>query len=92
MVLSQNKSERFECRWTTVKIEETPSIMLRGMAGSVFGIWVAHGEGRFTFRDQSVFNSLKQQNCLAMKYTDDNGVPTEKYPYNPNGSIGKKIK
>ncbi|XP_001605732.2 phosphoribosylformylglycinamidine synthase [Nasonia vitripennis] len=87
ILLDHNDSERFECRWSTVKIEKSPAIMLQGMEGSVFGVWVAHGEGKFTFRNKDVLAKLKQQNCLAIKYTDDNGVPTEKYPMNPNGSI-----
>lgn len=87
--LAQNNSERFECRWSTVKIEKSPSIMLNGMEGTVFGIWVAHGEGKFTFRNYKTLTALKDNNCFAIKYTDDRGVPTEKYPMNPNGSYGK---
>ena len=89
VVLDHNDSGRFECRWTTVKIEKSPAIMLKDMEGSVFGIWVAHGEGKFTFRNDDVLEKLKKQNCLAIKYTDDSGIPTNKYPMNPNGSIGE---
>ncbi|XP_046748343.1 phosphoribosylformylglycinamidine synthase [Diprion similis] len=87
VVLDHNNSERFECRWSTVKIENSPSIMLQGMEGSVFGVWVAHGEGRFTFRNQKIFRKLKELKCVAIRYTDDQGIPTEQYPQNPNGSI-----
>ena len=89
VVLDHNKSERFECRWSTVKISKSSSIMLRGMEGTVMGVWIAHGEGRFTFRDQKILEELKKQNCLPIHYTDDTGRPTEKYPMNPNGSIGE---
>lgn len=89
--LDHNISERFECRWTTIKIEKSPSIMLQGMEGSVFGVWTAHGEGRFTFRNNKLLNFLKTSNCLAIKYTDDYGNPTEKYPLNPNGSTGEHL-
>ncbi|XP_029677552.1 phosphoribosylformylglycinamidine synthase isoform X2 [Formica exsecta] len=84
--LDHNLSERFECRWSTVKIENSPSIMLKGMEGSVLGIWVAHGEGRFIFREE-VLESLERNNCLPIRYTDDYGNPTEQYPMNPNGSV-----
>ncbi|KMQ92446.1 phosphoribosylformylglycinamidine synthase [Lasius niger] len=84
--LDHNLSEKFECRWSTVKIESSPSIMLKGMEGSVLGIWVAHGEGRFIFREE-VLKSLKNNNCLPIRYTDDYGNPTERYPMNPNGSV-----
>jgi phosphoribosylformylglycinamidine synthase len=87
--LDENDSERFECRWSTVVIEKSPAIMLQGMEGTVFGVWVAHKEGKFTFRNNDVLRELKRQNCIAIKYTDDKGIPTETYPLNPNGSIGK---
>lgn len=85
--LNHNISERFECRWSTIKIDKSPSIMLSGMENSILGIWVAHGEGRFTFRNDEILQKLKKNHCLAIKYTDDFGNPTEKYPFNPNGSI-----
>lgn len=65
--LDHNLSERFECRWSTVKIESSPSIMLRGMEGSILGIWVAHGEGRFIFREE-ILKSLERDNCLPIRY------------------------
>ncbi|XP_076232300.1 phosphoribosylformylglycinamidine synthase [Calliopsis andreniformis] len=84
--LDHNVSERFECRWSTVKIDKSPSIMLSGMENSTLGVWIAHGEGKFTFRNNKVLEKLKENNCLAIKYTDDYGNPTERYPLNPNGS------
>jgi phosphoribosylformylglycinamidine (FGAM) synthase-like amidotransferase family enzyme len=45
VVLDHNLSERFECRFSTVRIERSPSIMLQGMEGCVLGVWIAHGEG-----------------------------------------------
>lgn len=46
VLLTHNKSERFESRFATVTIKESPAIMLQGMEGSIMGIWVAHGEGK----------------------------------------------
>ncbi|XP_063979730.1 phosphoribosylformylglycinamidine synthase [Diachasmimorpha longicaudata] len=87
VVLDHNISERFECRWTTVKIEKSPAIMLKDMENTIMGVWVAHGEGRFTFRDNEILNQLRKDQCLPIKYVDDDGNPTEIYPLNPNGSI-----
>lgn len=42
--------------------------------------------GRFTFRNETVLSSLDQKRCLAIKYVDDDGKPTQTYPLNPNGS------
>ncbi|XP_011500809.1 PREDICTED: phosphoribosylformylglycinamidine synthase [Ceratosolen solmsi marchali] len=87
IILAENDSERFECRWSTVVIEKSPAIMLQGMEGNVFGVWVAHKEGKFTFRNDKVLAKLKEQNCIPIKYVDDKGAPTTSYPLNPNGSI-----
>ncbi|KAK9498003.1 hypothetical protein O3M35_003893 [Rhynocoris fuscipes] len=84
--LDRNLSERFECRFTTVKINKTPSIMLKDMEGSVLGVWVAHGEGRFSYKNDRVHRVLGSNKCIALQYVDDNGEPTELYPMNPNGS------
>lgn len=62
--------------------------MLNGMDGSSFGVWVAHGEGRFTFKNEQIYNDLIKNNCVALRYVDDDNNPTEEYPLNPNGSIG----
>lgn len=45
VVLTHNKSGRFESRFVTVGIQKSPSTWLRGMEGSALGVWVAHGEG-----------------------------------------------
>ncbi|XP_060531462.1 phosphoribosylformylglycinamidine synthase [Cylas formicarius] len=87
IILEHNKSERFECRWSTVKIEKSKSIMLNGMEGSTFGVWVAHGEGKFGFQNKYVYDKLVKSNCVALRYVDDQGLPTESYPMNPNGSV-----
>ncbi|KAF4520706.1 hypothetical protein B566_EDAN012493 [Ephemera danica] len=84
--LERNDSERFECRFSTVKIEKSPSIMLQGMEGSMLGVWVAHGEGKFSFKTPEILSELKKNRCVAVKYVDDSGTPTRTYPLNPNGS------
>ncbi len=48
-----NASGRFESRFATVTIQDSPAVMLRGMAGSTLGIWVQHGEGRAYFPEGS---------------------------------------
>ncbi|XP_074095633.1 phosphoribosylformylglycinamidine synthase [Cotesia typhae] len=87
VLLEHNKSERFECRWSSVMIERSKAIMLRRMDKSVMGVWIAHGEGKFTFKE-GVLEKMAVQECVALRYVDDSGTPTEKYPMNPNGSEG----
>ena len=81
-----NASGRFESRFSTVRINNSPSIMLKGMEGSVLGVWVAHGEGKAFFPDNETMNEVVSKNLVAISYADDSGKPTEKYPFNPNGS------
>ncbi|MBN2543845.1 phosphoribosylformylglycinamidine synthase [bacterium] len=82
----RNSSERFESRWVTVKVQDSPAIMLNGMAGSVFGIWVAHGEGRLYCPDPGILKQAQERKLVALTFVDDSGASTEAYPFNPNGS------
>lgn len=86
VALMENKSERFECRWSALKVEKSPSILFRGMESAVLGCWVAHHEGRFEFRTKDVLQRLLRADCVPLRYVDDNAQPTEVYPMNPNGS------
>lgn len=81
-----NTSGRFESRWSAVRIGDSPSVLLRGMAGSVLGVWSAHGEGRAFFPDPAVREAVQAQQLAAVVYVDDAGEPTQAYPANPNGS------
>ncbi len=82
----RNKSERFESRWATVQIEPNSAIMLRGMAGSVLGVPVAHGEGRLHCSEPRLIMKLGLEHLAPIVFVDDDGLPTERYPGNPNGS------
>jgi phosphoribosylformylglycinamidine synthase len=82
----QNSSGRFESRFSTVRIEPSPSIMLSRMEGSVLPIWVAHGEGRAYFPDPSVRDEVLKTGLAPVRFVDDSGHATEQYPFNPNGS------
>jgi phosphoribosylformylglycinamidine synthase len=82
-----NRSGRFESRFSTVKIFRSPSIMLRGMEGSVLGVWVAHGEGKAYFPDKDVLRRVEDKGLAPVRYVDDDNKITESYPFNPNGSI-----
>lgn len=79
---SRNLSEQFEARFSLVEVTESPSILLQDMAGSVMPIAVAHGEGRADFSETG--NS--ERALMAMRYLDNYARPTERYPFNPNGS------
>ena len=69
-----NISQKFESAFLTLQIPENKSVMLRSLSGSKLGIWVAHGEGRFSLPEgESHYN-------IVAKYNHHD------YPANPNGS------
>ncbi|MTI74345.1 MAG: phosphoribosylformylglycinamidine synthase [Stenotrophomonas sp.] len=78
----RNRSEQFEARTALLEVVESPSILLRGMAGSRLPVAVAHGEGRAAF-DSAVDQAAVD---VALRYVDGDGRATEQYPLNPNGS------
>ncbi len=60
--------------------------MFRGMEGSVLGVVSAHGEGRAYFPDAATLQRVQEQGLAPLRYADDDGQVTERYPFNPNGS------
>ncbi len=78
----RNRSEQFEARTALLEVVESPSILLRGMAGSRLPVAVAHGEG------QAVFATAVDQAAarVALRYVDGDGNVATQYPLNPNGS------
>ncbi|MRD73616.1 phosphoribosylformylglycinamidine synthase [Rhodocyclus tenuis] len=83
----RNRVEQFEARYVMSEIVASPSIFLSGMAGSRLPVVVAHGEGRAEF-DSAAQAERVGASQAALRYVDNRGVPTEVYPYNPNGSPG----
>jgi phosphoribosylformylglycinamidine synthase len=82
----QNKSERFEARFASVRIEKSPSIFFAGMEGSVIPIAVAHGEGYAEFENSAAAERCNASGLVAARFVDNRHQPTELYPLNPNGS------
>ena len=80
----RNASEQYEARFVTLEVAESDSVFLRGMAGSRIPVVVAHGEGRVAFADPA--DAKRMRACL--RYVDNDGRATERFPLNPNGSPG----
>ena len=75
----RNRSEQFEARLSLVDIPESPSLFLAGMGGSRLPVVVSHGEGRAEFASGA-------KPVTALRYVDNRGNVTMRYPANPNGS------
>ncbi len=78
-----NRSGCFEARLVMVEIMDSPSVLFSGMAGSCLPVVVSHGEGR-------VDSAGAEPGWYgpALRYVDNAGKVTERYPLNPNGSSG----
>ena len=79
----RNRSEQFEARTAMVEVTESPSILLRGMAGSRMPIAVAHGEGRAEYPA-----AAEPGIGMAVRFIENSGEAATRYPANPNGSPG----
>jgi len=69
-----NASGKFESAFVNVEIAPNHSVMLRSLAGMRLGVWIAHGEGKFSFP------YAEENYHIPYKYAYDF------YPGNPNGS------
>ncbi len=80
----RNSSEQFEARVAMVEVQQSPSILFAGMAGSRMPVAIAHGEGRAEFAiDPAV---ALEAGAVALCYVDNYGELTTEFPANPNGS------
>ncbi len=82
----RNNSEQFEARFALVRVQESPAVLLRGMAGSHLPIAVAHGEGRAQFADAGALAACEASGSVALRYIENDLSVATRYPANPNGS------
>ena len=69
-----NDSHKFESEFITLSIPQNNSVMFGSLSGNKLGIWVAHGEGKFSLPEaESTYNVIAKYNHHG-------------YPANPNGS------
>ena len=69
-----NESHKFESTFIGVTVPMNKSVMFGSLSGNKLGIWVAHGEGKFSLPyDEDQYN-------VVLKYSYN------EYPGNPNGS------
>ena len=69
-----NDSHKFESEFVSLQIPQNDSVMFGSLSGSKLGLWVAHGEGKFSLpKGEGAYNIVAKYN-----YSE--------YPANPNGS------
>ena len=72
--LTYNNSHKHESSFTSVKVQQNNSVMLSTLAGTTLGVWISHGEGKFSLP----YTEDKYNIVAKYGYKD--------YPHNPNGS------
>jgi phosphoribosylformylglycinamidine synthase len=80
----RNRSEQFEARLILLEVQPSPSLFFAGMEGSRIPTALAHGEGYAEFRDAA--QQAAAEALVTLRFVDNRGAATERYPYNPNGS------
>ena len=74
MRMLHNDSHKFESEFISLSIPQNDSVMFGSLSGSKLGLWVAHGEGKFSLPEaESAYNIIAKYNYAG-------------YPANPNGS------
>ena len=85
---ARNRSEQYEARYSLVRIEDAPAVLLRGMAGSHLPIPIAHAEGRAVLQTPEQRAAVEDSGTVCLRFIDNHLRATERYPANPNGSPG----
>lgn len=83
--LTSNDSGRFEDRWVSLRVNESPCVFTRGL--SSLYLPVRHGEGKFV-PGGGLLERLRAERLIVVQYTGRGSAePTMDYPANPNGSV-----
>ena len=69
-----NDSHKFESNFLGLTVQSNKSVLMESLSGSKLGIWVAHGEGKFSLPGK------EEDYNIVLKYSYDG------YPANPNDS------
>lgn len=83
--LCWNDSGRFVDRWVHLKTDGEKCHFLNGVENLYLPI--AHAEGKFVARHESILDTLQDNQQLAIKYCNPDGQNGRvAFPHNPNGS------
>ena len=87
-----NESDRFECRPTYVKAQNSDCVFTQSIKkGDVLYIPSAHGEGNFKVppeQEAAVIRRLEEDGRIVFRFVNPETEEYDGYPYNPNGSPG----
>lgn len=83
--LTSNDSGKFEDRWVTLKVNQLSHCIFTKDMDKIY-LPVRHGEGKCVIDVPENKAIMVEKGHIVMQYSDEEGVATGAYPYNPNGS------
>jgi phosphoribosylformylglycinamidine synthase I len=83
--LTWNASGRFEDRWVELQGADSASIFFAGIERMYLP--VAHAEGRFIPRDETVLKNLQANRQVVLRYATGDSPAQGAFPANPNGAV-----
>jgi phosphoribosylformylglycinamidine synthase len=98
--LTFNDSAKFEARWVQLSVDPGKCVFLAGI--DYMELRIAHGEGKFVTRDDSIYKRMEGAGQLVLRYAasqqppeqseiqipESETAPRVPYPANPNGAMG----
>ncbi len=84
--LMQNDCGTFQNFWCDIRFEkDSPCVFTQGL--EVLPLPIRHGEGKIFTLDLELLEKIEALGCVAARYVDAEGNPTQEFPANPNGSL-----
>ena len=85
--LAPNERLGYRDAWVTLRVHPSTScVWTRGF--ETIDLPARHGEGRVITDSPDRLESLSQAGRVPLRYVGPDGIPTEAWPWNPNGSPG----
>lgn len=72
--------------WVRLVVDtQSPCVWTRGLPQTI-ELPSRHGEGKLLFQDEATRQTIADKHLVPVRYANANGLPTEVWPANPNGS------
>ncbi|MBI5206648.1 MAG: phosphoribosylformylglycinamidine synthase I [Candidatus Firestonebacteria bacterium] len=75
--LVYNDSDRFQCEWISLEVKKSICVFTKGLEDKTILLPIAHAEGKFIIRNDSIYKKLQNAGQIVFQYKDRN----------PNGSF-----
>ncbi|UCF79794.1 MAG: phosphoribosylformylglycinamidine synthase I [Candidatus Eiseniibacteriota bacterium] len=92
MALGPNRTDGrsgYLCTWVHTRVSEPhrTAFTCAVEPGEVLPLPIAHAEGRFLTLSSEVVRALREEGMAPFLYCKPDGVVSDEYPWNPNGSL-----